>query len=121
MNHLLLALGRVVRDGLDDADGHGLPHVADGEASEGGELGEALDAHGLGGLEGDDASVAGLDELGVLLEDLAGAAVHLLLDEGELAGDVGGVTVEDGGVTVADLAGVVHDDDLGVEGLGGEG
>jgi hypothetical protein len=40
----------------------------------------------------------------------------------ELAGNVGRVAVEHGGIAVGDLAGVVHDDDLGVEllrGLGG--
>ena len=57
--------------GLDDADGDGLPHVPDGEAAEGRELGKGLDAHGLAGLEADDGGVAGLDELGVLLGGLA--------------------------------------------------
>ena len=35
----------------------------------------------------------------------------------ELAGDVGSVAIENGGVSVFDLSGVVHDDDLGEEGL----
>ena len=115
--HLLL-LGEVVLDGLDDTDSNSLAHVTDSETAEGGEVGEGLDAEGLGRLEGDDASISGLDELGVRLEDLSGPAVHLLEDLGELARDVGGVAIEDGRVSVGDLSGVVHDDDLCVELLG---
>jgi len=56
---------------LDDAHGDGLPHVAHGETSQGREVGERLHAHGLGGDEGDDGGVTGLDELGVVLKLLA--------------------------------------------------
>jgi len=116
---LLLAEGLLVDgDGLDDSDGNSLPHVTDGETSKRGEVGEALDAKGLGGLEVDDASISGLDELGVGLEDLSGTAVHLLLDELELARNVGGVAIEDGRVSVSDLSRVVHDNDLGLEASG---
>merc|ERR1719367_1492240 len=41
--------------------------------------------------------------------------VNLLLDLSKLAGDVGGVTVEDWAVAVADLTGMVQHDDLGGE------
>ncbi|KAK7236862.1 hypothetical protein SO694_0009205 [Aureococcus anophagefferens] len=78
---------------------------------------ERLDAEGLRGREGGHARVAGLDELGVLLEHLAGAAVHLLVELLELARGVGRVAVEHGRVARRDLAGVVHDDDLGEEGV----
>ena len=37
------------------------------------------------------------------------------MDLSELAGNVGGVAIEDGGVAVFDLSGMVHDDDLGDE------
>jgi len=47
-----------------------------------------------------------------LLERLAGALVDLLLELGELAGDVSGVAVQNGSVAGGDLARVVHDDDL---------
>ena len=66
----------------------------------------------------DDGSVTRLDELGGLLEGLTGTTVDLLDDLLELARNVGSVAVEDGGVTSTDLAGVVEDDDLGVEGSG---
>ena len=58
-------------DGLDDAHGDGLPHVAHGEAAERGEVGEGLNAHRLRGDQLHDAGVAGLDELGVGLGGLA--------------------------------------------------
>ena len=35
----------------------------------------------------------------------------------ELAGNMGSVAIQDWGVSVLDLSGVVHDDDLGEEGL----
>jgi len=104
-------------DGLDDADGNGLAHVTDGEAAERRVLGEGLDAHGLGRHHLDDSGVAGLDELGAGFDRLARAAVDLLDQLRELAGDVRRVAVENGSVAGADLAWVVQDDDLGVEGL----
>ena len=58
-------------DRLDDADGDRLPHVAHGEATERGEVGEGLDAHGLGGDQLHDAGVARLNKLGVGLGGLA--------------------------------------------------
>ena len=58
-------------DGLDDTDGHGLPHVTDGEAAKRGEVREGLHAHGLGGVQLNDAGVSRLDELGVALSRLA--------------------------------------------------
>lgn len=42
-------------------------------------------------------------------------SLNLLQDLRELAGDVGGVAVQDGSVTGTDLTGVVQDDNLGVE------
>ena len=113
----LLGLG----DGLDDTDGDSLSHVTDGETTERRVLGEGLNAHRLGRNHLDDGSVTGLDELGVVLNRLASAAVDLLQKLGELAGNVGGVAVEDRGVTSTDLARVVEDDDLSVEGVGALG
>jgi len=109
-------------DCLDDTDGDGLPHVTDSEATKGREVGEGLDAHGLGGDQLDDAGVTGLDGLGVRLGGLTSTTIDLLLDLGELAGDVSGVAIQDGRVSVADLTGVVQHDDLSGEvGAGGSG
>lgn len=99
-------------DGLDDTDGHGLTHVTYGETTKGRELLEGLYAHGLAWHQVDDGGVTGLDGLGVLLGGLTGTTVALLLDLCEFAGDVGGVTIEHRRVTVADLTGVVEDNDL---------
>ena len=105
----------MVGTNLDNADGDGLAHVTDGEATKRGVVGEGLNAHGLGGNHLDDGGVTRLDELGAGLDRLAGTAVDLLEELRELAGNVSGVAVEDGRVTSADLTGVVEDDDLGVE------
>ena len=114
----LAGAGSGLLDLLDDTDSDGLTHVTDGEAPKRGVLGESLHAHGLGGNHLDDGGITGLDELRVVFNGLAGTAVDLLLELSELAGDVGSVAIEDGRVTSADLAGVVENDDLGIEGGG---
>jgi hypothetical protein len=106
---------------LDDTDGNGLTHVTDGETAERGVLSESLNAHGLGGNHLDDSGITGLDELRVVLNGLTSTAIDLLEELSELAGNVGGVAIEDGSVTSTDLAGVVEDDDLGLEGSGSLG
>ena len=69
---LLGSLGGGARLGLgghrlDDTDSDGLPHVTDGEPTEGREVGEGLHAHGLAGDQLNDTGITGLDELGVAL------------------------------------------------------
>lgn len=103
-------------DGLDDTNSNSLAHVTDGETTQRGVVSEGLDTHGLGRNHLHDGGITGLDELGVVLNRLAGTAVNLLKQLRELASNVGSVAVEDGSVTSADLTGVVEDDDLGVEG-----
>lgn len=98
-----------------DSDCDRLPHVSYCESSERRELGEGLDTHGLGGNHLDDGGVTRLDELGGGLDGLARSSVDLLEELGELAGNVGGVAVENRCVTSADLSRVVHDNNLGVE------
>lgn len=107
--------------GFDDADSDSLLHVTDGEAAEGLVLLEGFHTHLLGGYELDDAGVAALDELGAAFEALARTAVKLLLNLLELAGDVGSVAIQHRRITSMDLSGVVHDDDLCLEGLGHPG
>jgi hypothetical protein len=102
-------------DGLDDTDGDGLSHVSDGESSKGRVVRVRLDTDGLLGNELDNGGVSGLDELGGGLHGLTSSSVDLLDELGELAGNVGGVAVEDGGVTGTNLSRVVEDNDLGVE------
>jgi len=107
--------GGALLNALNDTDGDGLTHVADGETAQRRVLGEGLDAHGLGGNHLDDGRVTRLDELGVRLSRLTGTAIDLLLELGELASNVGGVAVKDWGVTGTDLTRVVQNNDLGVE------
>ena len=63
--------GILLGGALDDAHGDGLPHVTHGETSQGREVDERLHAQRLGGDEGDNGGVTGLDELGVVLKLLA--------------------------------------------------
>jgi hypothetical protein len=89
--------------------------TSDGKSTQGRVLLVRLDTHGLGGNKLDDGGVTRLQELGAGLHDLSGSSVDLLDELTELAGNVGGVAVEDGRVSGTDLTGVVQDDDLGVE------
>jgi len=114
----LTSLSVGLLDGLDNTNGDGLPHITDSEPSKGRVLLVRLDTHGLGGDKLDDGGVTRLQELGAGLHDLSGSSVDLLDELTELAGNVGGVAVEDGRVSGTDLTGVVQDDDLGVEGSG---
>jgi len=102
-------------DRLDDTDGDRLPHVTDGEATEGWVVGESLDAHGLGGSHLDDSGVTVLDALGEGFQLLTGTTIALLEDLLEFAGDVGSVAVHHRRVSVLDFSGVVKNDDLSVE------
>uniref|UniRef100_A0A2M4DKJ5 Putative secreted protein n=1 Tax=Anopheles darlingi TaxID=43151 RepID=A0A2M4DKJ5_ANODA len=100
---------------LDDTDSDGLSHVTYGETSQRRELLEGLNAQRLRWDQNDDSSIARLDRLRVVLSRLAGTTVHLLLDLGELARNVGGVAIEHRRVTVGDLTRVVQHDNLGGE------
>merc|ERR1719367_2042523 len=111
----LAALHGLGGGGLDDAHGHGLPHVTDSEPSEGRVVSEGLNTHGLAGSQQDDGGVTRLDELGVVLSRLTSTTVNLLLDLGKLASNVSGVAIKDGAVAVGDLSRVVEDNDLGGE------
>jgi hypothetical protein len=104
-------------NGLDDTDGDGLSHVTDGETSEGRVFSESLNAHRLGGNHLDNSSITGFDELRRSLSGFTSTTIDLLDELGELASNVRSVAIQDRGVAVADLTGVVHEDDLGVERL----
>ena len=95
-----------------------LSHVADGETSQRWVVGESLHTHGLGGNHLHDGRITRLDELGRIFDRLAGTAIDLLNQLGELAGNVGSVAIQHWGVTGTDLARVVEDNDLSIEGFG---
>jgi len=111
----LAALAVRLLDSLDDSNCDSLPHVSNGETAQGRVLLVRLDTHGLGGNKLDDGGVTRLQELGGGLHDLTGSSVDLLDELTELAGNVGGVAIENGCVSGTDLTRVVQDDDLGVE------
>merc|ERR1712000_679033 len=90
----------------------------DGETTERRVVGEGLNTHRLAGNHLDDGSITGLDELGVVLNGLSGTTIDLLEELGELAGNVGGVAIQDRSVASTNSTRVVKNDDLGVEGVG---
>ena len=100
---------------LDDTDSDGLSHVSNGETTKRGVLREDFDDHRLLGDHLNHGGIAGLDAGRVLLSGFTGTLVNLVTDLAELAGDVGGVAIENGGIAVLDLTGVVKNDDLGNE------
>ena len=95
-----------------------LSHVADGETSQRWVVGESLNAHGLGRHHLDNGGITRLNELGSVFNGFTGTTVNLLQKLRELAGNVGSVAVEHWCVTRTNLAGVVENDDLGVERVG---
>lgn len=97
---------------LDHTYSYGLLHVTNSKSSEGRVLGESFHAHRLGRFQCHHGSVSWLDEFGVLLQDLARTAVDLLLDILELAGNVGGVTIQHWRVSSMNFTRMVEDDDL---------
>jgi len=111
----LASAGILFGDGLDDADGDRLPHVTDGEATQGRVLGESLHRHGLGRCHFDDGGVTILDGFGESLQFFAGTTITFFEDLFELAGNVSCVAIHDRRVPVLDFSGVVQDDHLGVK------
>jgi len=107
--------GFLLGDGLDDADGDGLPHVTDGEATERRVVGESLHGHGLGRSHLNDSGISILDGLREGLKLLARTTIALLKDLLKLAGDVGGVAIHDRRISVLDFSRVVENNDLSVE------
>ena len=98
-----------------------LSHVTDGKTSQRRVIGESLDTHWLGGNHLDNGGITGLDELWRIFDGFTSTTVNLLQKLREFAGNVGSVAVEHWSVAGTDLAGVVEDNDLGVEGVGALG
>jgi len=102
---------------LDDTDGDSLTHVTDGETTKRRVGGESLNAHWLGWNHLHNSSITRLDELGRVFDRLSSTTINLLKELRELAGNVSGMAVKDWSIAGTDLARVVENDDLGVEGL----
>lgn len=97
---------------LDDADRHGLSHVAHGKATKRSIVGESLDTHRLLWNHFHDGCVSGFDVRRIVLELRSGSSIDLFEEFAEPAGNMRSVTVDDGSVSSADLARVIEDDDL---------
>lgn len=95
-----------------------LSHVTDGETSQRRVVGESFDTHWLRGNHLDNGGVTGLDELGGVFDGFTGTTIDLLQKLRELAGNMGSVAVEHWCVAGTNLARVVEDNDLGIEGVG---
>ena len=93
-------------------------HVTDGKTSKRRIVSEGLNTHGLRWHHLDDGRITRLDELGGVLNGFTRAAINLLQELRELAGNVGGVAIQDRSVASTDLTRMVEDNDLGVEGVG---
>jgi len=122
-NLLLLALAFIFGDTFNDSDSNSLTHITDSKSSKRRKVSERFDAKWLSGLKVDNACISSLDKLWVFFQNFSRTTIHLLLNESKFACNVGSVTIEDRGVSVGDLSGVVHDNDLCLEGAnsGGRG
>lgn len=97
---------------LDDTDSHRLTHVTHGEPTKWSVVGEGFHAHRLLGHHLDNGSIPRLHIGWVVFQLLAATTIDLLQQLTELAGDVGGVAIDNWCVSSVDLARVVQDDDL---------
>jgi len=95
-----------------------LSHVTDGETTKWWVLSESLNTHWLGWNHLDDGSITRLDELWRGFDGLTSTTIDLLNELSELASNMSSVAIEDWSVSVSDLTRVVHENDLGVEGIG---
>jgi hypothetical protein len=102
---------------LDDTNGNGLLHVSNGESTERGEFREDFTRHGLGGFHGNDTGITRFQELGHFFNNGSVSSIDLAHDFSEFTGDMGSMAIDDWGVTVLDLTGMVHNDDLSLEGF----
>ena len=103
-------------DRLDDTDSHRLSHVTNSETTKRRVLVVGLDAHGLRRDELGNAGIARLDEFRGGFNRLTSTTIDLFNKFGELAGNVGGVAIQDWRVTSTNLTRVVENDDLSREG-----
>jgi hypothetical protein len=79
---------------------------------------QASEETNLGGDEFNNADVTRLDEFGGHFDALTRSTIDLLDQLRELASNVGGVAIKNGRIAGTDLARVVKNDDLSVEGSG---
>merc|ERR1719233_1373624 len=84
----------------------------------GGNSEESFYAHGLGRNQFDNGGISRFDRFGIGFGGLSGTTIDLFLDLVEFASNVSSVAIQDWRVSVADLSGVVENDNLGGKVLG---
>ena len=91
--------------------------LPNGKATKRWVVSKGLNAHWLRGNHLHNGGITGLDEFRCLLDGFTGTTVNLLQELGEFAGNVSSVAIEHWSVTSTNLARVIEDNDLGVEGI----
>jgi hypothetical protein len=81
-------------------------------------LREGFNAHGLGGDHDNDGGFILFNEFGFSFDWFTGSLIDFVNKGGEFTGDMGSVAIKDWGISGIDLSGVVHDNDLSLEGFG---
>uniref|UniRef100_A0A673T8W8 Uncharacterized protein n=1 Tax=Suricata suricatta TaxID=37032 RepID=A0A673T8W8_SURSU len=100
---------------FDDTHSNRLSHVTNSKATQRRIVREALNTHGLARNHINNGSVTRFQELGTIFQLFPRTTVNLLLQLSELAGDVGGVTVQHRCIAGTDLAWMVQDNHLSCE------
>merc|ERR1719454_172374 len=84
----------------------------------GGNSEKSFYAHGLRRNQFDNGGISRFDRFGIGFGGLSGTTIDLFLDLVKFASNVSGVTIQDWRVSVANLSGVVENDNLGGKVLG---
>jgi hypothetical protein len=102
---------------LNDTDSDSLSHITNSETTKRRIISEGLNAKRLAGNKFSHHRLTVLDNIRVLTEDLTRTLIHLRHNLLELASNMSSVAIENRAVTRTNTRGVVHDNDLSVEGL----
>merc|ERR1719328_29697 len=100
---------------LDDTDSDSLSHVTYSETSKRGEVREGFDAHGLAWDQFNNTGISGFDEFGVGFGRFTSTTIDLFLDLVKFASNMSSVAIQHWRIFVANLTGVVENNNLGCE------
>jgi hypothetical protein len=110
-----LLLTFLLRNFLDNPNSHSLSHISDSKSSKRREFLIFFNAHWLGWLNDNNASIVLLDRLGVLLDLLSSSLVELEFKLLEFASNMSSVTIHNRAISLGYLTRMIKDDDLGLE------
>merc|ERR1711992_498973 len=97
---------------LDDTYSNSLPHVTDSKTSKGREVREGFYAHGLAWNQFNNTGISRFDEFWICFSCFSSTSINFLLDFVKFASDVSSVTIQNRRITIANLTGVVKNNDL---------